>query len=101
MSNRVVTFETAVPEDVYTMLRAHGLERKMLAERSKRLLAMEFYRQRLLSLGRAARLANMNRWDFIEFLSRNDVPVIDFNEEELGEEFEAMRKLREQLRSKG
>ena len=101
MSNHVVIFETDVPEDVYATLRAHGLERKMLAERSKRLLAIEFYQQRLLSMGLAARLANMSRWDFIEFLSRNQVPVIDFNEEELAEEFEAAHKLREQLRNRG
>jgi len=99
MNERVVVFETDVPEDVYSTLRAHGLERNLLAHHTKHLLAVEFYRQRLLSLGQAARLANMDRWNFIELLSRHNVPVIDFTEEELKEEFEAAGALRKQLNS--
>lgn len=97
MTNRTITFETVIPEDVYAILRAHGFARANLAEQSRRLLATQFYRDRLLSLGQAARVADMSRWEFVEFLSENDVPVIDYNEEELDEEFAAVEMLKMQL----
>lgn len=97
MSEVVVTFETSIPEDVYIILRAQGVFREKLAERTQRLLAMRFFQERLLSLGQAARLAGMSRWQFIEFLAENDVPVLDFNEEELADEFAAVAHLAHQI----
>ncbi len=97
MSEVVVTFETSIPEDVYSTLRTQGLFREKLAERAQRLLAMRFFQERLLSLGQAARLAGMDRWRFIEFLAENDVPVFDFNDEELADEFAAVAQLAQQL----
>ena len=97
MAEMVVTFETAIPEDVYSTLRTQGIFREKLAERTQRLLAMRFFQERLLSLGQAARLAGMSRWQFIELLSENDLPVLDFNDEELADEFAAVAQLARQL----
>jgi predicted HTH domain antitoxin len=97
MAEVVVTFETSIPEDVYITLRTQGLFREKLAECTQRLLAIRFFQERLLSLGQAARLARMNRWQFIELLAENDVPVLDFNEEELADEFAAVAQLTHQL----
>jgi predicted HTH domain antitoxin len=97
ISDPVVTFETAIPEDVYSTLRIQGLFREKLAERTQHLLALRFYQERLLSLGQAARLAGMDRWHFIEYLAENDVPVLDFNEEELADEFAAVEQLSHQV----
>ncbi len=94
MANRTITFETVIPEDIYAVLRAHGFARENLAEQSRRLLAMQFYQDRLLSLGQAARFAGMSRWEFVEFLSEHDAPVIDYHEEELNEEFAAVEALK-------
>ena len=97
MAEIVVTFETSIPEDVYSTLRTYGLVREKLAERAQQLLALRFFQERLLSLGQAARLAEMDRWRFIEFLAENDVPVLDFNKEELADEFAAVAELVHQL----
>jgi predicted HTH domain antitoxin len=97
MAEVVVTFETSIPEDVYTALRTQGIFREKLVERTQRLLALRFFQERLLSLGQAARLAGMDRWRFIEFLGENDVPVLDFNDEELADEFAAVAQLAHQL----
>ena len=95
--DRVVTLETNVPEDIYATLRAHGVGQKTLAKQSKKLLALEYYRDRLLSLGQAARLAGMSHWDFIDFLSEHQTPVLDYNDEELSEEIAAAKRLNRQL----
>ncbi|NOX63286.1 MAG: UPF0175 family protein [Chloroflexi bacterium] len=100
MKETTVTFETSIPEDVYSALRARGLGGEKLAEETRRLLALRFFKEHVLSLGQAARLAGMSRWDFIEFLSKNDVPVIDFDEEELAQEFAAADRLSWRLRQK-
>jgi predicted HTH domain antitoxin len=97
MSEAVITFETSIPEDVYSTLRTQGLFREKLADRARHLLAMRFFQERLLSLGQAARLAGMDRWRFIETLADNGIPVLDFNDEELADEFNAVGQLARQL----
>ncbi|MFZ4655901.1 MAG: UPF0175 family protein [Caldilineaceae bacterium] len=97
MAEVVVTFETAIPEDLYSTLRTQGIFREKLVERTQRLLAMRFFQERSLSLGQAARLAGMSRWQFVELLAENEIPVLDFNDEELADEFAAVAQLAHQL----
>ncbi len=99
MSKQTVIVETPIPEDVYLTLQALGLFKDALAERSRRLLAMRFYQDRVLSLGKAARLAGVDRWTFVDILSENGVPVIDYGDEELAAEFDAARRLTAELTS--
>lgn len=97
MSDQAVILETRVPEDVYLTLQASGFHRETLQEELRRLLALRFYQQRTLSLGKAARLAGMSRWQFIDFLSENQVPVIDLNDDELVHELTAVDRLGREL----
>lgn len=39
----------------------------------------------------------MSRWDFIEYLSINNVPVIDYDDDETGREFETAENILEVL----
>lgn len=88
-----VVLETQIPEDIFKTLQAHGMHKTVLAKSSRQLLAVRFYQDQVLSLGNAARHAGMGLWDFIEFLSTHDVSVIDYSEEELAAEFEAVEQL--------
>jgi len=94
----MITVETQLPRDIYLTLRAYGLFRENLAEQSRQLLAMRFYKERLLSLGKAARLADLNRWEFVDLLSDNQIPVIDYGEDELAAELAAVDQLETELR---
>ncbi len=98
MATRTIIVETRVPEDIYHTLLAHGVFRKELAEQPRRLLALHFYQDRTLSLGKAARLAGLGRWEFIDFLSDNQMPVLDHREGELAAEFDSINKIREERR---
>lgn len=80
-------------EDVYLSLSAFGLTRERLAHESQRLLALKYFREKLLSLGKAAELADMSQWEFIEYLSDNNIPVIDYDEDELRREFDSVDKV--------
>lgn len=97
MSNQTVAIETQLPQDIYLTLQAGGLFRETLARTSRHLLAVYCYQQRLLSLGKAARLAELNRWDFIDLLAEHNVPVINYSDDELAAEFAAVEHLEQAL----
>jgi predicted HTH domain antitoxin len=93
MPNQTIAIETQLPQDIYLTLQAGGLFRDALAQKSRHLLAVYCYQRRLLSLGKAARLAELNRWDFIDLLAEQNVPVINYSDDELAAEFEAVEQL--------
>jgi predicted HTH domain antitoxin len=59
---------------------------------------LKYFKEKVLSLRRAAELAGLSKWDFIEYLSDNDVPVVDYDQDEITRELEAAEKLLERLK---
>ena len=55
------------------------------AEDIRRQAAIRYYKKRALSLGKAADLAGMSRFEFIDYLRFNDEPVFQYTDEELEE----------------
>ena len=51
--------------------------------------AMQLFKKHKLSLGKAATLAKMDKYVFMHYLSRNNIPVIDYNADELETELNA------------
>ena len=87
-----------LPEELYLSLSASGPTKERIANESRKLLALKCFKEKVLSLGRAAELSGLSKWDFIEFLSDNNVPVLDYEEDELAREFETAEKLGERLK---
>lgn len=56
------------------------------------------FKEKVLSLGRASELSGLSKWDFIEYLSDNGVPVVDYDQDEMKREFETADKLSERLK---
>jgi len=86
-----------LPEKLYLSLSASGLTKEKIASESRKLLALKCFRDSILSLGKSAELSGLSKWDFIEFLSDNNVPVLDYEEEDLAREFETAERLGERL----
>jgi len=84
-------------QELYQTLSSHGLSKAAIAKESKKLLALKCYRDKILSLGKSAELSGLSIWEFMEFLGENNVPVIDFDEEQLTAEFDSVEKLRKAL----
>ena len=82
-----------LPEQLYLSLSASGLTKEKIASESRKLLALKCFRDKVLSLGKSAELSGLSKWDFIEFLGDNNVPVVDYEEEELAREFETAKNL--------
>ena len=92
-----VTLETQIPGDVYSTLKSYGVNREGLVAESQRLLALRYFREHILSLGQAARLSGMDYWSFTEFLSQNNVPVVDLDDEELEDEYFTVERISQRL----
>ncbi|MBW2340955.1 MAG: UPF0175 family protein [Deltaproteobacteria bacterium] len=85
-------------EELYLSLSASGLTKEKIAGESRKLLALKCFKEKVLSLGRASELSGLSKWDFIEYLSDNDVPVVDYDQDEIAREFETVEKLSERLK---
>ena len=65
------------------------------SELEKRLrieLALRLYEKGIASLGQARRIAGLSKWDFLELLAREGIPI-HYGEEELKEDLEVARRL--------
>lgn len=87
-----------LPEQLYLSLSASGLTKEKIASESRKLLALKCFKEKVLSLGRAAELSGLSKWDFIEYLSDNDIPVVDYDQDEIARELESAQKLTEKLK---
>ncbi len=82
-----------ISQDLYLSLSSFGLTKEKIVDDSKKLLAKKYFQAKLLSLGKAAELAGLSRWDFIEYLSDSNIPVIDYEDDEIQREFEAAESI--------
>ena len=87
-----------LPEELYLSLSASGLTKERIASESRKLLALKYFREKIITLGRASELSGRSKWDFIEYLSESDVPVVDYDQDELTREFKTAEKLTERLK---
>lgn len=78
MSALTISFD--IPPDILASLRigAYDLGRKI-----RLMSAIAFFKEKRLSLGKAAQLADMNRLDFMDIMSENGVVIFDYDESAL------------------
>jgi len=63
-----------------------------LEQRLRIELALRLYEKGIASLGQARRIAGLSKWDFLELLAREGIPI-HYDEEELREDLEVAKKL--------
>ena len=61
-------------------------------------LALKYYKDSVLSLGKAVELSGVSSWDFTEFLTQNGVAVVAHDEVNSRREFEAAQELSRALK---
>lgn len=61
-----------VPKDV---LFAAGIREKNAASEFRKEIAIQLFREKHLSFGKACELAGMNKWDFVEVLGSRKIPL--------------------------
>jgi predicted HTH domain antitoxin len=85
-----------VPSELSTPLSISGYNREKLTEEAKQLLAISLFERNILSLGQAAKLAELHLWDFIQLLSQQDIPIADYDDEETQQELKTIKCLIQQ-----
>lgn len=90
MRTEKITFD--VPVDILASLK---IGTRVLETDMRRSLAVRYYKKKRLSLGKSAKLAGMNRLDFMDYLVAEDNAVFDYDENDLQEELKGMETLKE------
>ena len=96
---KTITIEMNLPEDVYLTLQSAGLDKERLRERARQDLALRLYAEHILSIGKAARVAGMCLADFMSLLVLNDIPVVEYGEEDYERDLATIRRFVEREKS--
>jgi len=91
-----ITLEVPMPKEVFLTL---GLSERKAIETMKRSFVIELYKMDRISSGKAAELLGMQKFDFIRLLAEEGIPYFDYTDEDLEEEFKAVREWKEQQAS--
>jgi predicted HTH domain antitoxin len=84
-----VKAEIEFPEDILISLKESKEE---FVRNIKLYAAIELYKRKKLSLGKAAELVGMPRLEFADFLSKSQIPVLDLNAQELKREITSAKE---------
>ncbi len=80
-------------DQLYRTLSSHGLSKEAIGREAKKLLALKCYKDRVLSLGKSSEVSGLSLWEFIEFLGKNAVPVVDYDDEQLEYELNSVKEM--------
>lgn len=89
MKTETISFE--VSQDLLASLK---LGSAALAQSIRLLAAIAYFRDKKLSLGKAAQLADLNRLQFMDMLAKEGVVVFDYDESVLDTDLEGIAHLR-------
>jgi predicted HTH domain antitoxin len=85
-------------EELYLSLASFGLTKDKIVSESRKLLASMYFQKKILSLGKATELSGLSKWNFIEYLSKNNVPIINYDDDEIDREFETAEEIINKLK---
>jgi len=86
--NALEEIKIVIPEHIKNAIRLppDEVERRLRIE-----LALRLYEKSIVSLGVARRIAGLTKWEFLELLAREKIPI-HYGEEELREDLEWIEK---------
>lgn len=85
--------ESIVEVRIPTPLLHLGLDRDEIERRVTEWLVLSLFIEERISSGKAARLLNMSRIDFLALLRKQGIAYLDYSADELADEFAAVKKL--------
>lgn len=93
VSVRPMTIQIGLTPEVAVAMRMIGLEGDLLAREMRRATALSLYSANLLSIGKAAELADMCLADFMDLLVRKGMAVTEYSAEDLDRDLAAFAEL--------
>lgn len=80
-----------LPEDLVAVAQ---LDEGNVSQEAAKIIAMELFRERKVSLGRAAELCSTPLAAFMDFIARHGVPPLNYGLDELEEDRQTISRLR-------
>ena len=88
-SVRPMVIQIGLPPEVSVAMRMIGLEGDSLAREMRKATAIDLYTAGLLSIGKAAELADLGLADFMDLLIRKGMVVVEYSAEDLDRDLAA------------
>ncbi|MCF8012157.1 MAG: UPF0175 family protein [Clostridiales bacterium] len=95
---RTININIPISEELLFVLKK---DEQSLQEEARKILAMQFFKERKLSLGKAAELAGMEKNEFVILLGKNQIDIYQYTENELEREFEVIDRFVEDFKNEG
>jgi predicted HTH domain antitoxin len=89
------TLKINIPETVYASLKMSAEETDKLV---RKMLALGAFKTRNLSFGKAAELAQMDKWNFMEYLSEEKVSVFNMYPEDFKDQLKFAHDIAKDLK---
>ena len=89
---RKFNIQLAISEEILFILKK---DEKDLQKEILKILAMQFFMQKKLPLGKAAEMAEMDKNDFIQLLGENNIDIYRYTKQELDKEMSFINQLSE------
>jgi predicted HTH domain antitoxin len=86
---REASFEIRVPADLLEF----GFDQQQIQRHVREWLVLSLFKEDRISSGKAAKLLNITRIEFLHLLQRRGIAYIDYTSEELAEEFNSVEAL--------
>jgi predicted HTH domain antitoxin len=93
LSKETLMLETILNVRVPNSLLSLGLTQEEIQRRVSEWLIFSLFSEGKISSGKAGKLLGISRLDFIKLLQTRGIAFINFTEDELNEELEAVKKL--------
>ena len=95
---RTLNINIPISEEILFVLKK---DEKSLQEEARKILALQFFKERKLSLGKAAELSGMDKNDFVLLLGKNQIDIYQYTDRELEREFETIDRFLEDFKNEG
>lgn len=92
---QTVTIKLQFPKDVFLHW---GRSREGIEKDVKKATALDLFRDKRLSFGKAAELSGMTLSDFMDLTREHRIPLVDYSPEELEEEIKTSKTLVRKLK---
>jgi predicted HTH domain antitoxin len=81
----MITTEIKFPEEIFVSVKENVSD---FIKKMKVVYAVDLFKNRKLSLGNAAKLAEMHRLNFFDYLNNQKISFINWDKEEINKELE-------------
>ena len=90
MTISTVTISLKIPDSILTEL---ALDQETFAQDMKLVIAIAYFQQHRLSLGKASELAGISRLEFMDILADRGITIFDYDESEIALELDVINHL--------